>query len=340
MSDVLTDVSSHPAEQATTDEYIPKAPKKQPAVFWPWLGGLLGVGLIIVLVVTYAASNWFNGLQHSSGPGPALPITTLTVQRSTVYTALHITLLTVQSAPAFSNDLIHTGPALIRVNLRVTNPTSAAQGIAYYDVARLLVPKQQPLAPTNFSLPASLPAGATQTGWLDFPAAKNIALNGLVLQLGNSALGETLATIPVSGPYTVGQYDDHLYTVNVNINYLYQGFEVPAYWLYYHLQSVETSYSYKGVEVSAGEQYYILNFAVDNPNRVQVQPGFGYDYIRLDFNGSHHTAEDNSLPYGFTPREQGLRGFVVFEGPANLHTLFVAFLFQARPGWTTYTVSL
>ncbi|MGH2509392.1 MAG: hypothetical protein ACRDHZ_18595, partial [Ktedonobacteraceae bacterium] len=215
-----------------------------------------------------------------------------------------------------------------------------AQSMAYYDVARLLEPKQPPLTPSNLNLSALLLSGVVQTGWLDFPVTPNTILKTLVFQLGNIALGDTLVAIPVSGPYTVGQYDDHLYTVHVNINYLYQGFRIPAYWLYYHLQSVETRYSYNGAEVSVGNQFYVLNFTVDNPNNVQVQPGFGYDYIRLEVNGSHHTAQDNSLPYGFSPRERGLSGYVVFVGPADLYTLSVAFLFQARPGWTTYNVSL
>lgn len=340
MSELLTDVPTSSAEQSAPSTPSRRRQKRQPAVFWPWLGGLLGVGLIIVLVVTYAASNWFNGLQHSTGTQVAAPIVTMNVQRSAVYADLHITLLSVQGATTFSDDLIRMGPATIRVNLRVVNSTKTAQGLAYYDVARLLVPTRQPLVPSNLNLSALLLSGATQTGWLDFPVAKNTVLKTLVFQLGNSPLGETLVTIPVSGSYTAGQYDNHLYTVNVNIHYLYQGFRVPAYWLYYHLKSVETRYSYNGVEASAGNQYYLLNFTVDNPNRVQVQPGFGYDYIRLEVNGSHRTAQDNSLPYGFSANERGLSGYVVFEGPANLHTLFVAFLFQARPGWTTYTVTL
>lgn len=342
MSDVLTDVPPHPSEPLalTTTDYTQALPKKQPAVFWPWLGGLLGVGVIIVWVVTYAASNWFNGLQHSTPLQPKGPVATVNVQRSAVYNDFQMTFLNIQEAPAFSDDVIHASSTTVRVHLRVVNQEQTAQGLAYYDVARLLVPKQQPLVPSNLNLPAVLPGGSTQTGWLDFPVAQNVVLNTLVFQLGNISLGETLVAIPVSGPYTAGQYADHLYSEHVNINYLFQGFRIPAYWLYYHLNSVQTSYSYKGVEVRKGDQYYMLNFTVDNPNNVQVQPGFGYDYIRLDVNGSHHTAQDNSLPFGFSAREHGLSGFVVFEGPANLHTLFIAFLFQARPGWTTYTVSL
>ena len=206
------------------------------------------------------------------------------------------------------------------------------RSVAYYDVARLLVPQRQALAPSNLNLSSMPKAGSTQTGWIDFPVAKKTALKALALQLGNATLGDTLATIPVSGPYTAGQYDDHLYTVNANINYLFQGYRVPAYWLNYHLQTVATSFSYNGVEASAGSQFYTLNFTVDNPNRVAVSPGFGYDYIRLEGNGGHITAQDNSLPYTFAANQRGLSGYVVFEGPANLHTLTIAFLIQAQIG--------
>ncbi len=342
MPELLTDVPLRPKEQVATSttSRVQALKQQQPAVFWPWLSGLLVVGVIIVLSVTSAASNWLNGLQHSTDTGSALPIATIHVQRSAVYMELHMQMLNVQYAPTFSDDLIHTSSATVRVNLHVTNPTKNAQGIAYYDSARLLVPKQQPLAPTNLNLSAQLQGGSSQTGWIDFPVPKNTVLKTLVFQLGNVALGETLVTIPVGSAYTAGQYDDHLYTVNMNINYLFQGYRIPAYWLNYHLKTVETRYSYHGSEASAGNQFYILNFTVDNPNNVQVQPGFGYDYVRLEVNGGHTTPQDNSLPYTFAANEHGLSGYIVFEGLAHLHPLSIAFLIQAHPGWSTYSISL
>jgi hypothetical protein len=338
MSKSLSDAPLRPDEQLTTPEKKPaQALKdKQPAVFWPWLGGLLLVGLVIVLVVTFATSNWLTGLQHSSGGGPASRTSTVNVQRSTVYNDLNVTLLNVQYATSFSDDLIHLGPAIVRVNLRVTNSTKNVLGIAYYDVARLLVSKQQALAPTNLTLSASLQAGSTQDGWMDFPVAKNTTLNTLSLQFGDTTLGGTLVTIPVSGPYAAGQYDDHLYKMSVNINYFFVVYQrPPGHWLNYHLKSVATSYSYQGIEAKAGDQYYVLSFTVDNPNGVVVSPGFGYDYMRFN----NRTAQDNSLPQGFNPNAHNVSGYVVFLAPANAHSFTLSFLYQSRPGSDPYPIT-
>lgn len=338
MSKQLSDAPLRPEEQiaSSTTSGLPVITKKEPSVFWPWLGGLLVVGVIIVAVVAYSAWSWLNNLQIGTGVAqPSTSLSTVHVQRSAIYADLAVNLVNVQYATSFGDDLIHTGPATVRVTLSVSNPTGSEIGVAYYDVARLLVPGQQPIAPTNLSLSASVAAGKTSTGWIDFPVAKNIALAPLKLQLGNAATNELLVTIPVSGSYDAGQYNDHLYHTSLTVDYYFEG-----YLLVYHLNSVDVRDSYNGAETRAGQQFYVLNFTVDNPNGITVAPGYGYDYIRLVVNGSLVTPKDNTLPNSFKAGAHGVSGHVTYATAPNMHSLNVEFLFQLSEGGTTYSLSL
>jgi len=80
---------------------------------------------------------------------------------------------------------------------------------------------------------------------------------------------------------------------------------------------------------------------VDNPNGTNISPGFGYDYVRLSFNGGPiHPPIDNTLPYGFNALAKGVGGRVVFTGPAGLKAFTIDFLVQYQSGGSNYNVSL
>lgn len=343
MSRQLSDTPVQPDEQvrSSTTGGIPVIKKKRPAVFWPWLGALLIVGLVIVGVVTLSVWNWLNDLQQGIGGNqPSSSISTVNVGRSAIYADLNVTLVNVQDAAFFSDDPIHAGQATVRATVRVNNSTANTVVITYYDVARLLVPGHQPVAPTNLNLSAAPQAKTTQTGWIDFPVAKNIDLNSLQLLFGNAATNEMLVSIPVAGKYNPSQYSGHLYHPSLTVTYYFQGWHLPAYNLTYRLSSVNVSNSYNGVETKNGQQYYTLNFAVDNPNQASVAPGYGYDYLRLALSGGNRYPMDNTLPNSFKPNAHGVSGHVTFVGPAGMHTLNIVFLKQAVPGWDSYSTSL
>jgi hypothetical protein len=314
---------------------------QQPAVFWPWLGGLLLVGLVIVAIVTFSAWNWLNGVQSNiTVKQPASQaVTTMNVQRSGIYLGVTFTLVNIQSATTFSDDPIHTGPATLRLTVQVHNTAKNVIDLEYYDIVRLLIPKQTPVVPTNLTLLPTPAAGAAQTGWIDFPVARNIVLSTLQLQLGNSAIGETLVTIPASGSYDASHFADHLYHPSISPIYYYYGPYGDKHELVYHLNSVNVSYSYNGTEATAGQQFYSLNFTVDNPNGIQVSPGYGYDYIRLVL-GSNHPPVYNTLPNGFKAGAQGVSGSVIYEAGAGMHNLTIEFLTQYYQGGDDYSFSL
>lgn len=343
MSKQVSEAPLHPDEEipVSTAARMLALRKKQPAVFWPWLGGLLVVGLIIVGVVTFSVWNWLNGIQRgiNTSQPTGQKVSTVNVQRSAIYADLNFTLVDIQYAKSFSDDPIHLGAATVRAIIQLKNPTSNTIDLEYYDIVRLNVPKRQPIAPTNLTLAATPAAGATVNGWIDFPVASPISLSALTLQLGNAATNELLVSIPVSGQYNASRYNDHLYKESMLIPYLFKGVNVPAYWLDYHLTSVDVRNSYKGMETNSGQQIYVLTFSVDNPNGVSVQPGYGYDYIRLVIN-NNRAPFDNTLPNGFKAGAHGVTGQVAFRAPSGLHTLNLVFLVQATAGQNNYSVSL
>jgi hypothetical protein len=344
IADELPRVPPQPDEKhlSPTTRTVADLPgKRQAAIFWPTLGGLFILGLFILGVVTYSAANWFNSLQSNSSSAAQhpLPISSINVQRSASYSDLSFTLVSVQTAKSFSDDPISAGPMMVRTILHVANPTNSTIDLTYYDVARLLLPGKTPIVPTNLNLAATLLKGANQSGWIDFPVSNGSKLATLKLQLGSAATHELLVTIPVSGAYNPGQYTSHLFHEAVTIPYFFQGFEIPGYWLSYRLTSIAVSDAYNGAETSQGDQFYTLNFAVSNPNNVLVQPGYGYDYIRLGL-GTNRPPIDNTLPYGFKPGAHNVTGHVTYSGPASLRSLLIVFLYQNVAGWQAQKVSL
>ncbi|HLH60465.1 MAG TPA: hypothetical protein VKV20_02180 [Ktedonobacteraceae bacterium] len=308
----------------------------QPPRLRPWLGIILIVGLLLLTVASLVTWNWLKGLQinmNSTAAPP--PATTLQVQRTLPYADLSFTVLNAQYATAFPGDPIHAGPATVRLNMRVTNPNTYAVTVIYYDIARLIAPKMAPVAPSNVRLSTGPQPGESETGWIDFPVAQNIQLSTLKLQLGSTALGETLVTIPLSGTFDGNQYAVKVVPQSLTIAYDFEGST-----LTYHLRSVDVRYSYGGSESKMGQRFYVLNFTVDNNNGAAISPGYGYDYIRLYINGANRPPIDNTLPKTFKAGAQGVSGRVVYAEPAGLKSLQIVFLLQVVVGEQSYNINL
>ncbi len=301
-----------------------------------WLATLFTIGVIILVVMSFVALGWFKGLVSLIYPSSALPpVTTFNVGRTAPYAGLQFTVVDAQYATSFSNDNIHLGQAVVRLNMRVTNPTTGSIQVTYYDDARLLVPGANPIMPSNMRLSVGPAPGTSATGWIDFPVSSNVQLSALKLQLGSSAAGESLVTIPFSGKFDASHYADRTATPNYTIYYSFQG-----YTLTYHLVSVDIRYDYHGVQCKAGQQFYTLHFQVDNPNGATVSPGYGYDYVRLVLSDGNRAPVDNTLPYGFKANAHSTSGSVTFAAPAGLKTIVVGFLSQNGSPQSNYTVSI
>jgi hypothetical protein len=308
----------------------------QPPKLWLWIASMLIIGIIILGGISYITLHWLENVHVTLGAGNTPPaVTTFTIQRSGTYANLTFTVLNAQYATIFPDDTIQTGPAIIRVNLRVSNKSTDQVSVIYYDVARLLIPSSKPIAPTNVHLSSGPKPGASEVGWVDFPFKKGVKLSTLRLQLGSLALGETPLIIPFSGPFDPNHFAGKTYPQSLTIWYNFSGNT-----LIYHLTSVNVLYAYRGTQAKIGQQFYVLNFSVDNNNGVTVSPGFGFDYIRLTINGYNTPPIDNTLPHDFKAGAHGVAGRVVYIGPAGMRTLNFAFLLQLVQGQDPYTVNL
>jgi hypothetical protein len=314
--------------------YPPRNSK--PSKLWLWIISLLIIGIVILGVVSNITWNWLTSVHVTLGAGSSQPaITTFNVQRTGTYANLSFTVLNAQYATSFTNDAIQSGPALVRLNLRVTNKSSDQISVIYYDIARLLVPGSKPIAPTYVQLSTGPKPGSSDVGWIDFPVINEVQLSTLKLQLGSLPLRETPLIIPFSGSYDANHFAGKTYHQTLTIWYDFSGNT-----LLYHLISVNVLYAYRGSQAKVGQQFYVLNFTVDNNNGVMVSPGFGFDYIRLIINGYNTPPIDNTLPYGFNAGAHGVAGRVVYLGPAGLKMLNFAFLLQIVQGQDTYSVNL
>ena len=319
-----------------TNLRIPPRPPRQ----WLLFSGLLILGVIVLGYVSYTTLGWLKNVKFSLNPAPTpVPTHTFDVQRTATYAGLDFTVLNVQYATSYADDSIRSGPAIVRLNMKVTNKSTDQISIIYYDIARLIAPKLDLMSPTNVSLSVGPKPGTSETGWIDFTAPAGLQLGTLKLQLGSSMLGEYLVTIPFTGKFNPGIYNGGSSPQSLDINY-YFPYYAPLL-LTYHLSRVDIRYSYDGTQAKAGQQYYVLNFSVTNPNGVKVSPGFGYDYVRLTYNGGPpYPPVDNTLPYGFNAGAKDVKGVVAFLGPAGLRSITIDFLRQYTSAGTEYTVSL
>ena len=334
-------VLSPQQKEKTPALFIPALEKStNPTRQWFLFSILLIVGIFIISTVSYTVWGWLQHVKFTDTPASTpIPVQTFTVQRTAAYAGLEYTVVNVQYAPSFADDGIHSGAAIVRVNMNVANKSSDQISVVYYDVARLLVPKSSALSPTNMSLSAGPQPGKNETGWIDFSAPQGLQLATLQLRLGSSQLGEYLVTIPFTGKFNPGVYNDHTSAQNLDINY-YFPYNNP-HLLIYHLASVDIRNAYKGVQTKAGQQFYVLHFSVSNPNGITVSPGYGYDYIRISFNGGPiHPPVDNTLPYSFNTGSKPTNGIIVFTGPANQGAFTLDFLVQYGSGGSTFPVSL
>ncbi len=307
---------------------------------WLLFSVLLIVGVIILSSVSYAAWGWLKNIKIPTNPtSTPIPSQTFNVQRTADYAGLEYTVVNIQYATSFADDGIHPGAAVVRVNMNVANKSSDQISVMYYDVARLLAPHGSALNPTNVSLSVGPKPGTSETGWIDFSAPSGLQLSALKLQLGSTLLGEYMVTIPFTGKFNPNDYTDRTSAQNLDFNY-YFPYNNP-HLLTYHLSSVDIRDSYQGAQTKAGQQFYVLNFRVSNPNGIAVAPGFGYDYIRISFNGGPiHPPVDNTLPYTFNAGAKSVGGRVVFTGPAGIKSFTIDFLVQYGSGGTEFTVSL
>ena len=189
----------------------------KPRTLWLWFSSILIVGILILGFGSSYALGLLKGIHISFNTAATpIPITTFKVQRTATYAGLNFTVTSVQYASSFADDAIHAGQSIVRVNMIAANKSPDHINVIYYDIARLLPPKGSPIAPTNVTLSVDPASNTSASGWIDFPFSSAIPLSSLKLQLGSAPLGETLVTIPFSGPFDPSRYSRQNLTARTN----------------------------------------------------------------------------------------------------------------------------
>jgi hypothetical protein len=267
-----------------------------------------------------------------------LPTTTLNVQRSAAYAGLDVNVVSAQYAEYFSNDNIRPGQGIIRLNMKIFNRGSDHIKIVYYNSVRLIAQGVDPIVPTNLALSAGPDPGKSENGWIDFSVAKQIPLDKLMLQLGDSRIHESLVKIPFKGDFDASRYADRSVKQDLAVNYVFVRKFIP-YALNYHLNNVEVRYAFQGVQCKEGQQFYIFDFTVSNPGGGDIIPGSAYNYLRLVINGYNQFPIASTLTDTIHGNAQGVKGQVVFSGPTDMHTLDLIFLKQYGSEQYSYWVN-
>ena len=334
-----TSVASTPSltKKAVAPVYM--FPRRHTSIraLWFSLTLVIIVGLVIsgviALIINYLLKNAHFSPEMTNAAVPA--VTTLDVHRSSLYAGLEISVKNAQYASSFEDDTIPSSVGVVRLNMQIANPTSNQVGVLYYDVARLLAPHMQLVAPSNVHLSAEVQPGKNDTGWIDFPFPDHVQLDTLTLQLGSASLHETIVVIPLKGNFDSGHFLNKSSPQSLLVSYNFHGNI-----LSYHLKSVDVLYAYQGNQAKIGQQFYVLNFLVDNANGIDVAPGFGYDYIRLVVQGYNQPPGDSTLPATFKRGAHGVSGQVVFAAPAKMKTLTIGFRSQFGGSQQNYDVNL
>jgi hypothetical protein len=296
------------------------------------IAGLVISG-VIALIINYLLKNthFFPAMTNTALPA----VTTLNVQRTSLYAGLEITVKNAQYASSFADDDIPSSSGVVRLNMQITNPTANPVGVLYYDVARLLAPHMQPFIPSNVHLSDEVQPNKIDTGWIDFSLPGRVQLDTLSLQLGSASLHETMVVIPLQGSFDPTHFFNKSFPQSLLVPYNFNG-----NLLSYHLKLVDVLYAYQGNQAKAGQQFYVFNFLVDNPNGIDVAPGFGYDYIRLVVQGYSQPPSDSTLPATFKRGSHSVSGQVVFAAPAKMKALTIGFRSQSGGSQQNYVVNL
>jgi hypothetical protein len=313
----------HPAE-AGAPVMGTEARRRNKSLFWFWLCIILVILVLIIGIASSLISVWLRNVKpEASQTLRPVPITTLSVQRTAPYAGLAITVINAQYALYFVDDTAHPVPATVRLNVQITSHNNSQSKVAYYDSMHLLIPgSASPVALSNTNLPtASIQSGAKVTGWLDFAVAKGTQLDMLTLQIGSAITSESLVGIPMKAPFDASRYADKTYAQSSTFSFNWNG-----HILLYHLTNIEVRYAYQGSQAKVGQQFYVFDFTVDNPTTIDAAPGNSLSYLRLTATSYNQPPIDSNLPGSFKAGTSNHTGYVVFAGPANMHTFMLDFL--------------
>ncbi|MGI9059926.1 MAG: zinc ribbon domain-containing protein [Ktedonobacteraceae bacterium] len=279
--------------------------------------GLLLALLVLLLVIGLGSYIAFGVLGiHLGSPngGTQPPITTTQLNTTVTYAGVNLTIQHAQQADSFVNDPNTATDGMVRLTIQEQNPTAATVSWLYSDIARLILPNKNAVAPTFVKAKVGIAPAATQTSFVDFAVPSSTKINQLSVRLG--AANEAQMTIPLTAHADVSKYAPKSVKLNGPMPYL---------GLNYTLTNAIAQLSIAGQQASKGNVYIVVTLKVDNPLSQQAIPGSAYDYVRLKTGNSTATPKDTTLPVSFDTGETGNTGTVTFLMPqgSNAFTLLL-----------------
>ena len=266
--------------------------------------GLLLALVVLLLVIGLGSYIAFGVLGIHPGSaigGTQPPITTTQLNTTVTYAGVNLTIQNAQQADSFVNDPNSATDGMVRLTIQEQNPTAATVSWLYSDIARLILPNKNAVAPTFVKAKVGIAPSATQTSFVDFAAPRSTKINQLSVRLG--AANEAQMTIPLTVHADVSKYVPK--SVKLNGQMLYVG-------LNYTLTNATVQLSIAGQQASKGSVYIVVMLQVDNTLSQLAIPGSAYDYISLKTGNTIATPKNTTLPVSFDTGETGNTGTVTF----------------------------
>ena len=275
---------------------------------------LLGVGSFVAIRVL--------GIHIGGTGGGSQPsITTTSLHTTVTYAGVNLTIVNVQQAESFIDDPNTASDGMVRLTIQEQNPTPSKVSWLYNEMARLLLPNKNIVAPTFVKAKVGIAPGATQSSIVDFAVPTTNKIGQLTLRLGTAS--EVQMDIPLTGHADVSKYAPK--SAKLNGQMLYFG-------LNYTLTTATSQLSIDGQQASKGMEYVVVTLQVDNTLSQLAIPGSAFDYIRLKVGSITATPRDATLPVSFDSGETGKVGTISFLVPQNSSTFTLLLLPQSQSG--------
>ncbi len=279
--------------------------------------GLLLTLLVLLLIIglaSYIAIGVLGIHVGSANGGTQPPITTTQLNTTVTYAGVNLTIQHAQQADSFVNDPNTATDGMVRLTIQEQNPTAVPVSWLYSDIARLILPNKNVVAPTFVKAKVGIAPSATQISFVDFAVPRNTKINQLSVRLG--ATNEAQMTIPLTAHADVSKYAPK--SVKLNGQMVYLG-------LNYTLTNATSQLSIAGQQASKGNVYIVVTLKVDNTLSQLAIPGSAYDYIHLKTGNTTASPKDTTLPVSFDTGASGKTGTVTFLIPqgSNAFTLLL-----------------
>ncbi|EFH85971.1 zinc ribbon domain-containing protein [Ktedonobacter racemifer] len=290
----------------------------------------IGCGTVLILLVIlslcggagYLGFQWIKGAVTSasrstpstynsngsssdnSGTSGGSVITTTLNTKAVTYASVSINIVNAQQANSLPGDENGNQTGLLRLNLKEDNTSSKGSYYYYGDVAHLILPGGNSIAPGNMQKSSGPDASTKRDNWLDFPVATNIKPDQLTLRLGKST--EAQIDIPLKSDADVTKYQPTTITPNKHVQY------ADVTWT---ITSATLQMSFQSKQADNGKRFVVLKLRMDNTSS-KTFIGYDGDYMRLQSGDTTSPPDgDSDVPTSIDSNQSNVTGTAAFMIP-------------------------